>query len=273
MPIDPAAPATPPTPAPATAVQPPVAAPAPYTPPSPQYQSFVAPMPGGNQPPVVQVPVEQFQALTAAQTRLMEIERERQRDVREAATKEAEMKAQQGQLAEALALLRQQKESEVNEVKTQLNANEERTRHYALDSELSRVLAGYDLVPGTLPQLTTLLRPNLNVIPEGGSYKVQTPTFQDAASYVKEILAQPNYQIYLKATSQGGTGGSSGAHHQAPNAPPAQPVDPGKLSLGQAAILDSMAAMKAKEEAAGANVPNALNMAVPFGLPGKRRQA
>lgn len=273
MPLE-SAPAVTPSPVPSQApiVTPAAAAPPPAAPPA--APPVATPYPVAQAAPaVVQVPIEQFQILTQAVTRLQQIEENRQAETREAARKEAEAKVQVGQLTEGLSSLRTQSEAAIAEERRKAAETEDRARQYAVDSQLSTALADQNLVPGVLNNLKTLLRPGLQVVPEGNSYAVRTPTFQDVTSYVKDFLSKPEGQIYVRPPHQGGVGTNPGASAQPPaTAEPVLPrrADPSTMTMGEAAIIATQMQMK---ETASQTRPIAANLDKTRGIGGFRGNA
>jgi hypothetical protein len=185
----------------------------------------------------VTIPFEQLQAFTATQARNLALESElRQRDDA-ARAEQVKMLTAKGELEGAIKLQREQAELQLGNERTARVASEERAKRYALDGELSRVLASQPLVPGGAEQLTQLWRNQLNVETSGDTYVVRTPTFQSVPDFVAAQLAQPHYAHFIRSTNQGGTGGAPGAQQTTPTpaANAAAPAEPKTLS--EAVIL------------------------------------
>lgn len=86
----------------------------------------------------VTIPLEQVQAFTAMQARLAQLESEQRS--REQATQQdqARILAQKGEVENALRMLREQSEQQVQAERTRFVQIEDRAKRYALDGELSR---------------------------------------------------------------------------------------------------------------------------------------
>lgn len=138
---------------------------------------------------------------------------------------------------------------------------EDRAKRYALDGELSRVLAGQKLVPGGAEQLTQLWRGQLQVEAHGDSYVVRTPQFQSVEDFVTAQLAQPHYSHFLRPAGLGGTAGTAGGNLSPPTpaANPAPAAQPPK-TLGEAVILH-MQSIKSERSA-----DPRLDLSSPMGL-------
>ncbi len=116
--------------------------------------------------------------------------------------------AQKGEVEEALRILREQSEQQVQAERARFTQVEERAKRYALDGELSRALAACNLVPGGAEQLTQLWRNQFLVDAQGDSFAVRTPTFQSVGDFVHQQLARPEYAHFVRAQNPGGgTGG------------------------------------------------------------------
>ena len=145
--------------------------------------------PAANQPQTVTIPLEQLQTFTSIQARLAQIEAEqRSRESGGPAGAGGDL-AKKGEVENALNLLRQQSEQQLANERAARAAVEERAKRYALDGEVSRVLASQPLVPGGAEQLTQLWRIEFIVEPQGDSFAVRTPTFQSVGDFVAAQLA------------------------------------------------------------------------------------
>jgi hypothetical protein len=221
-------------------------------------------MPAPDLPQTVTIPISQFQALTAAQTALMQEQARRDQETRERAQKEAEAALTEKGLQEGIMALRKQKEDELAAVNTRLAAQETATRQYAKNGELSRALAEHQLVPGAIPQLMMLLGHQLDVHLENGTYNVRTATMQSAGDFVKEMLGKPEYAHFVKAQNTGGTAGVTGAHFTGPTAAPQAMPEQAPPNMGIAAIMDVVSRQQELAQA-HANIPANLNPAIGFG--------
>jgi hypothetical protein len=212
------------------------------------------------QPQTVTIPLDQLQTFTAIQARLAQVEAEqRQRDdaVR---VEQVKLLAQKGEIENALRIQREQAEHQLNAERSQRAAIEERAKRYALDGELSRVLASQPLVPGGAEQLTQLWRNQFTVDAQGDSFAVRTPTFQSVNDFVASQLAQPHYAHFIRSSNQGGTAGTTGAHQADPTPPVHPAAPPPPRTLGEAVILH-MQSIKGN-----ANSDPRLDLGQPMGL-------
>jgi len=250
------------TPPPATANPAPAAA---ATAPAQQPGS----QPAVNQPQTVTIPLEQLQTFTSIQARLAQIEADNRQKEQQAQQEQAAILAKKGEVENALNLLRQQSEQQLANERASRAAVEERAKRYALDGEVSRVLASHPLVPGGAEQLTRLWRSEFTVEPQGDSFAVRTPTFQSVGDFVAAQLGRPEYAHFVRAQNPGGgTGGVSPASQTAPtqaaNMTPTPPVQPKTLS--EAVILTMNEMTKTAPDAR-------TNMGTGFGLRRPAKQA
>lgn len=223
------------------------------------------PAPAPESPQMVTITTSQFQALTAAHAQLAQEQARRDQEVRDRAQKDAEATVERGQLQEGLQALRKQKDDELAAANAKLVETESAARQYAKTSDLSRALADQPLVPGALPQLMTLFGGQLNVALENGTYAVRTPTMQTTDSFVKEMLGKPEFAHFVRPGSTGGTAGTTGGHHMPPT-PSGQPTpEQPPVNMGIAAIMDTLSAMKEKQNF-NAGIPDNLNPRAAFGL-------
>jgi len=212
------------------------------------------------QPQTVTIPLEQLQTFTSIQARLAQVEAEQRVRDDAARVEQVKLLAQKGEIENALRIQREQAEQQLNAERSQRAAIEERAKRYALDGELSRVLASQALVPGGAEQLTQLWRNQFTVEAQGDSFAVRTPTFQSVNDFVAAQLAQPHYAHFIRSTNQGGTAGTTGAH-QADPTPPVHPgAPPVPKTLGEAVILH-MQSLKG-----GATTDPRLDLSQPMGL-------
>jgi hypothetical protein len=175
-------------------------------------------------PQTVTIPLEQLQTFTAVQARLANLEAEQRDREQKAQQDQATIMAKKGEVENALNLLRQQSEQQLANERAIRVQVEERAKRYALDGEVSRVLASQPLVPGGAEQLTQLWRNQFTVEPQGDSFRVQTPTFQSVGDFVAAQLGRPEYAHFIRAQNPGGgTAGTTGGHQAAPT-PAANPI-------------------------------------------------
>lgn len=181
--------------------------------------------------------------------RLRGIEREN-KELREADRKrqDAEAKAEEerlrneGKLQELLA----KREKDLADRDVKIRENEARTKNSERSRELALALSGHDLVPGAAAQLTRLLKDEMEVVPDGEGWRVQSHTGKPAADYVREQLTTAEYAHFLKADRRGGSGATGKGQQPAP---PPEPTDPEKQLIEQ---------LKASYKNSHGNVPVAL---------------
>jgi hypothetical protein len=228
------------------------------------------PAPGGEtntpaapQTQTITIPIDQLNAFTAMQTRLAKIEAEQASRDEAAKAEQVRLLAQKGEVEAALKAQREDAERRIGEERTTRAQIEERAKRYALDGELSRVLAGQPLVPGGAEQLTQLWRNQFTVEAQGDSFTVRTPQFQSVQEFVAGTLAKPEFTHFLRPQGNpaGGTAGQTGGAGLAAPTTPANPaVPPTFKNLGEAAIAQFVANRTAK------GTEPQLNPSLPFGL-------
>jgi hypothetical protein len=196
------------------------------------------------------------------QTRLAKIEAEQHQRDEAAKAEQVRLLAQKGEIEAALKQQREQAEAALNAERATRATIEERAKRYALDGELSRVLAGQPLVPGGADQLTQLWRNQFTVEAQGDSFAVRTPTFQSVSDYVNGALAKPEYAHFLRPSNPGGgtAGGTGGGNLTVPTTPANPAPAPQFKNFGEAII----AQVQDRQKAGG--VDPRLNPAVPMGL-------
>ena len=99
----------------------------------------------------VTIPLEQIQAFTSMQARLAQLESEQRSREQSAQQEQARVLAEKGQVENALRMLRDQSEQQVQAERARLAQVEERAKRYALDGELSRALAACKEIPAQKP--------------------------------------------------------------------------------------------------------------------------
>jgi hypothetical protein len=217
------------------------------------------PTPAVATPQTVTIPLEQLQAFTSIQARLAEHEERVRREAQEAQRREAEVLAERGNLQDALRQLREQSEQQLIAERQKHAEVQQRAQQYALDSELSRSLAGENLVPGGVEQLTRLFRGEFVVEPQGHAFHVRTPAFQSVPDFIKAQLGRPEFAHFLRAQNPGG-GTAAGQPVQAAPTPPANPsMAPQPRNMGEAVILHMQGVQKAQGDSRA-------NMNLPMGL-------
>jgi hypothetical protein len=216
-------------------------------------------------PQTVTIPVEQLQAFTGVQARLAQLEAEQRNREAAAQQEQAKILAQKGEVENALRMLREQSEQQVQVERAKLSATEDRAKRYALEGELSRVLGSQNLVSGGADQLSRLWRQEFHVQAEGESFVVRTPTFQSVNEFVQSQLARPEYAHFVRSTNQGGTAGTTGGHHVPPTTPPNPSLPPQPKTMGEAVILH-MQSIRDKD-----GVDPRMNLSAAMGLKGHAR--
>jgi hypothetical protein len=220
------------------------------TPAAPAAATVAAPAPAPapaapQQPQTVTIPLDQLQTFTAIQARLAQIETDNRAREQQAQQDQAVLLAKKGEVENALNLLRQQSEQQLANERAQRSAVEERAKRYALDGEVSRVLASQPLVPGGAEQLTQLWRSQFTVEPQGDSFSVRTPTFQSVGDFVTAQLALPQYAHFIRASNPGGgTGAVNPAGQSAPTAAANQAAPPAPRNISDAILLGMQAQQK-----------------------------
>jgi hypothetical protein len=191
------------------------------------------------QPQTVTIPLEQLQTFTSVQARLAQMEADQR--ARDAATTAEHVKllAAKGEIEKALLTQREDGQKNLDAERAIRAALEVRAKRYALDGEVSRVLASQPLVPGGAEQLTQLWRDQFVVEPQGDSFQVRTPAFQSVGDFVKANLARPEYAHFIRASNPGGgtAGAISSAASDAPTAPANPAVAPQPKNFGEAIIM------------------------------------
>jgi hypothetical protein len=243
---------------PTTLLATPTSTPAPTATPPPTIPTPTATQAAG--PATVTIPLDQLNAFTAMQARLVKVEEEQQK--REAAAREEQVKilAAKGLVEEALRQQREEAQRAIEAERVQRSQTEERAKHYALDGELARALGSQPLVPGGAEQLTHLLRDHFVVEQAGNSFQVRTQDFRSVGDYIGAMLGRPEYAHFLRAQNPvGGVGGVGGQSAPTSPANPAAPVEPKNFS--EAVLMQYAAATRQSAD------PR-LNPTVPFGLRG-----
>ncbi len=164
------------------------------------------------QPQTVTIPLEQLQAFTAVQARLAQMESDQRGRDDAARAEQVKLLAQKGEIENALRIQREEAQKQLDSERASRSVVEERAKRYALDGEVSRVLASQPLVPGGAEQLTQLWRSQFVVEPQGDSFNVRTPTFQSVGDFVAAQLARPEYAHFVRASNPGGGTAGATAH-------------------------------------------------------------
>jgi hypothetical protein len=244
-------------------VTPPVGVPV-TTPPAqvPPQAAAPPPVPTAYPPPppsTVTIPMSQLEALVATQARIAQLEAEQRQRETAAREKEIQLMTEKGQAVEAVKTLRETKDAELkaaNDAKTQLA---DRAKRYALEGELSRVLANKPLHEHAAAQLSRLWRGEFQVAEEGESFSVRTPTFQTVDQFVTAELAKPEFAHFLRAQNPaGGTGVAQTGVQGAPTGAAEQPKD--YKNYGEYLMDQTIQAQKAK------GMDPRTNLTLPMGI-------
>jgi len=221
------------------------------------------------EPQTVTIPADAFQSLTAAQTRLAKMEEETRQREQDQQREQAAILAKKGEIENALNLLRTESDKQLAAERASRTMTEDRAKRYALDAEVSRVLAGLPLVPGAPEQLTRLFRSEFQVDPQGDSFAVRTPQFQSVGDFVAATLAKPEYAHFVRAQNPGGgTGGVSPASQASPTPAAQTAALEQPKTLSDAIILT----MKEMAKAGGSGADPTLDMRAGMGLRASHRK-
>lgn len=75
------------------------------------------------------------------------------------------------------------------------------------------------LLPGAAGHLTTLLRGQLKLVESGGESVIAGPKLESVGQFVKDALQRPEFSMFVRASTQGGT--VTGQTIQSAHTPPA----------------------------------------------------
>lgn len=196
-------------------------------------------------PSTVTIPLEQLQTFTSMQVRLAQLEADQKTRDEQTKAEMVAVLAKKGEVDNALALLRKQSDESLAAERGQRAATEARAARYALDGELSRVLASQPLIPHAAAHLTKLWRDQFKVEPQGESFVVLGPTHQSVEAFVVAALATPEYSSFVRAQNPGGgTGGVSSASQTAPSGMPTVQGEPQTLVEATLLKMKDMAAAR-----------------------------
>lgn len=106
-------------------------------------------------------------------------------------------------------LIKQRDERLATETKRAADA-EERSKSYALDSQLAMAFSGHDLYEGSAEDLSELWRKDFEVVPDSDKWTVRSKDGRPVKDVIAERLALPRYLNHVKATSRSGSGGGNG---------------------------------------------------------------
>ena len=186
---------------------------------------------------MIAIPIDQLNAFTAMQSRLVKVEEEQQLRDEAARTETIKALAAKGQVEEALRTQREQAERDLAAVRLRLSQTEERAKRYALDGELARTLASQPLVTGGAEQLTELWRNKFVVEPQSDTFTVRTQDFQNVGVFIAAQLGRPEYAHFLRPVNPAGGSGASAASQSAQTAPAQSAVGDQPRNLGDAIAL------------------------------------
>jgi len=216
-------------------------------------------------PPVaamVSIPMSQLEVFAANQARIAQLEAENRQREQAAREKEIQLLTEKGQAVEAVKTLRETKDAELKAISDSKLQLSDRAKRYALEGELSRVLASKPLHEHGVAQLAQLWRGEFQVAEEGESFQVRTPTFQTVDQFVTAELAKPQYAHFLRAVNPGGGSGAAGSGVQgAPTGAP-EPVKDYK-NYGDYLLDKGVAERQAK------GTDPRTNLTLPFGTRAK----
>lgn len=175
----------------------------------------------------VELTLEDFEVLSSYRARVAELETAEAQRAAEAARAQEAYLIEKGKYEEAIKIRDERYAREVQERESRLSNLERTFRATLLEKEVTTALASFPLVPGAAKQLTTLLRPEFEVIEAGGQFRVQTRTLESVSEFLKSRLNSSEYEHFLKPSGTAGTG-AAGAHQTLPNhrqapPPPATP--------------------------------------------------
>lgn len=157
--------------------------------------------------------------LAATRARLAELEKAENDRTEQARLAEEEKLKAKGEFEK---LIKQRDERLAAETKRAADA-EERSKAYALDSQLAMAFSGHDLYEGSAEDLSELWRKDFEVTADGDKWTVRAKDGRPVKDVIAERLSLPRYSNHVKATSRSGAGGGGG------NTPaPTQTPDPAK---------------------------------------------
>lgn len=156
-------------------------------------------------PPAPPAPNPLAADLAATRARLAELEKAENDRVEQARLAEEEKLKAKGEFEK---LIKQRDDRLAAESKRAADA-EERSKSYALDSQLAMAFAGHDLIEGSAEDLSELWRKDFEVVPEGDKWTVRSKDGRAVKDVIAERLASTRYSNHVKATSRSGSGGGS----------------------------------------------------------------
>lgn len=106
-------------------------------------------------------------------------------------------------------LIKQRDERLAAETKRAVDA-EERSKSYALSSQLAIAFSGHDLYPGSAEDLSKLWRDDFEAVPDGDGFVVRAKDGRPVKDVIAERLATERYSNHVKATSRSSAGGGAG---------------------------------------------------------------
>jgi hypothetical protein len=174
---------------------------------------------------------EQWASYTASLTRLDQLEAANVARDREAAQAAIDTATAKGEIKKAFDLTREQNRLDLEAERSKLKVVEDRSKRYALDGELGRALAAYNLVPHGAEQITQLIRDDFTAEGRGDSIVVQSKDFRSVADYVAAQMATRFTHMQRAGNPAGGTAGGSGTQSlPTPGANAAAQGAPGNMS-------------------------------------------
>lgn len=171
-------------------------------------------------PPAPPAPNPLAADLAATRARLAELEKAENDRTEQARLAEEEKLKAKGEFEK---LIKQRDERLAAETKRAADA-EERSKSYALDSQLAMAFSGHDLYEGSAEDLSVLWRKDFEVVLDGDKWAVRSKDGRPVKDVIAERLALPRYSNHVKATSRSGASGGGGG-----TPAPTQTPDPAKV--------------------------------------------
>ena len=162
--------------------------------------------------PTVQVDATQYQTLLAAQTRLAQIEAERQQRESQSEAERHKAMIEKGQAEEAFKAFKADVEPKLESLSKQAERYRSRLHSEAKSAAVANAFAGVQFVSDEArSQALQLAAANLEVIEDAeGNLAVRQPgTGIVASEFLKAQIASPAYAHFLKASTQGGSGATN----------------------------------------------------------------
>lgn len=180
---------------------------------------------GTQEPPKTDPAAAAAQAeLAKTRARLAELEEAEQKRAEAARKAEEEKLANKGEYEKLIKA----RDADLEKERTEKAAEAKRARNFARDTALALAIGKHPVLEGKSEQLLKLWREDFEAVPDGEGYRFQTKDFKSLDQVVAERLASPEYDHYVKASSQGG-GGASGGGRSGPTPKPGEQEKPKTL--------------------------------------------